>query len=62
MSEADQSGGMGMNETQGEAPPSGKGEFDARELDKLIRQIVDKVNDYEHSAWLLSREKQASLE
>ncbi|MDZ4097436.1 MAG: hypothetical protein U1E13_01915 [Methylophilaceae bacterium] len=43
MSEADQSGGMGMNETQGEAPPSGKGEFDARELDKLIRQIVDKV-------------------
>lgn len=32
-----------MNDTQDDAPPSGKGEFDARELDKLIRQIVDKV-------------------
>ena len=32
-----------MNETQDEAAPSSKGEFDPRELDKLIRQIVDKV-------------------
>ncbi len=32
-----------MNEAQDEAAPSGKGEFDPRELDKLIRQIVDKV-------------------
>ncbi len=32
-----------MNEARDEAAPSGKGEFDTRELDKLIRQIVDKV-------------------
>ena len=35
--------GVGMNVTGDEDSPSGKEGFDVRELDKLLRQIVDKV-------------------